>query len=78
MHELKTPITKGRIAVEMIEESSSKKTLIRAFERMNELIKELAYIERITTQSFKPKLEEKSIDTLIEESLKYYSQIERR
>ncbi len=54
----------------MIEESSSKKTLIRAFERMNELIKELAYIERITTQSFKPKLEEKSIDTLIEESLK--------
>ncbi len=70
MHELKTPITKGRIAVEMIEESSSKKTLIRAFERMNELIKELAYIERITTQSFKPKLEEKSIDTLIEESLK--------
>ncbi len=27
MHELKTPITKGRIAVEMIEESSRKKTL---------------------------------------------------
>jgi len=70
MHELKTPITKGRIAVEMIEDSSSKKMLISAFERMNELIQELAYIERITTQSFKPKLEEKSIDTIIEESLK--------
>ncbi len=56
MHELKTPITKGRIAVEMIEDGVSKRTLVRAFERMNELIKDLAYIERITTQSFKPKI----------------------
>jgi len=70
MHELKTPITKGRIAVEMIEDSSSKKMLINAFERMNELIKDLAYIERITTQSFKPKLEEKSIKEIIKQSLK--------
>ncbi|NPA60875.1 MAG: HAMP domain-containing histidine kinase [Epsilonproteobacteria bacterium] len=70
MHELKTPITKGRIAVEMIEDSSSKKTLIRAFERMNELIGELAYIERLTTQSFKPKLREVNIDEVLENSLK--------
>jgi len=70
MHELKTPITKGRIAVEMIEDGKSKKTLIKAFERMNELIGELAYIERITTQSFKPKLKEVNIDDIIEDSLK--------
>jgi len=70
MHELKTPITKGRIAVEMIEDGNSKKTLIRAFERMNELIGELAYIERITTQSFKPKLKEVNINDIIEDSLK--------
>ncbi len=69
MHELKTPITKGRIAVEMIEDGNSKKTLIRAFERMNELIGELAYIERITTQSFKPKLKEVNINDIIEDSL---------
>ncbi len=69
MHELKTPITKGRIAVEMIEDRNSKKTLIHAFERMNELIGELAYIERITTQSFKPKLKEVSINDIIEDSL---------
>ncbi len=69
MHELKTPITKGRIAVEMIEDGNSKKTLIRAFERMNELIGELAYIERITTQSFKPKLKEININDIIEDSL---------
>lgn len=69
MHELKTPITKGRIAIEMVEDSSSKKTLIRAFERMNELIGELAYIERLTTQSFQPQLKEVNIDDIIEESL---------
>ena len=50
MHELKTPITKGRIVVEMIEDEASKKILIRAFERMNELISELAEIERVTTK----------------------------
>ncbi len=57
MHELKTPITKGRIVAEMIEEEGTKKVLVRAFERMNELISELAEIERVTTQSFEPKFE---------------------
>ncbi|HFS82359.1 MAG TPA: HAMP domain-containing histidine kinase [Epsilonproteobacteria bacterium] len=61
MHELKTPITKGRIVVEMLEDENSKKLLVSAFERMNELISELAQIERVTTQSFEPNLEEISI-----------------
>jgi len=69
MHELKTPITKGRIVVEMIEDGNNKKTLIRAFERMNQLIGELAYIERLTTQSFEPKLKEVDINEIIENSL---------
>jgi len=57
MHELKTPITKGRIVVEMMEDEGTKKVLVRAFERMNELISELAEIERVTTQSFEPNFE---------------------
>jgi len=57
MHELKTPITKGRIVAEMLEDEGTKKILIRAFERMNELISELAEIERVTTQSFEPNFE---------------------
>ncbi|HHB93998.1 MAG TPA: HAMP domain-containing histidine kinase [Campylobacterales bacterium] len=69
MHELKTPITKGRIVVEMIEDGNNKKTLIRAFERMNQLIGELAYIERLTTQSFQPELREVNINDIIEKSL---------
>jgi two-component system OmpR family sensor kinase len=69
MHELKTPITKGRIVVEMIEDGNNKKTLIRAFERMNQLIGELAYIERLTTQSFQPQLKKVNINDILERSL---------
>jgi len=54
MHELKTPITKGRIVSETIDDPVAKKILIRAFERMNELISDLADVERITMYNFEP------------------------
>ncbi len=68
MHELKTPITKGRIVVEMLEDESIKKVLIRAFERMNELISELAELERVTTQSFEPNFEYIMLSEIIAQS----------
>lgn len=68
MHELKTPITKGRIAVEMLEDESTKKVLVRAFERMNELISELAEIERVTTQGFEPNFEYIMFSEIVNES----------
>ncbi len=69
MHELKTPITRGRIAIEMVEDGSSKEMLIRAFERMNELIDELAHVERLTTQGFQPYIQEVKIDNIINDSI---------
>lgn len=69
MHELKTPITKGRIAIEMVEDGSAKETLIRAFERMNQLIGELAHVERLTTQDFHPQIHDVSINTVIEDAI---------
>lgn len=68
MHELKTPITKGRIIVEMLEDEATKKVLVRAFERMNELISELAEIERVTAQSFEPNFEYIMLDEVIQKS----------
>jgi len=68
MHELKTPITKGRIVVEMLEDESIKKILIRAFERMNELITELAELEKVTTQSFEPNFEYVMLSEIVTES----------
>jgi len=70
MHELKTPITKGRIIVEMLEDENTKKVLISAFERMNELISQLAELERVTTQSFEPKFEYVLLSEIIEQSKK--------
>ena len=66
MHELKTPITKGRIIVEMIDDEMTKDILIRAFDRMNELILELAEIERVTTRSFEPNFEYVMLSEVIE------------
>lgn len=68
MHELKTPITKGRIIVEMIEDTQTKDILIRAFERMNKLISELAELERVTEQSFEPNFEYALLSDMIKES----------
>ena len=53
MHELKTPITKGRIVAENIEDMEDRDILIRAFERMNEIISNLAQLERITSNNIK-------------------------
>ncbi len=69
MHELKTPITRGRIAIEMVEDGTSKQTLIRAFERMNELIEELAYVEKLTTENFQPHMKKAHLNSIIEESI---------
>lgn len=58
MHELKTPITKGRISVEMIQDEKQKKRLIGVFEKLELLINEFASIEQITSgaglQNVKP------------------------
>ena len=49
MHELKTPITKGRITAEMIPEDKYQKRLISVFEKLEELINEFAAVEEATS-----------------------------
>jgi two-component system OmpR family sensor kinase len=49
MHELKTPITKGRITAEMIHDNKQKQRLITVFERLETMINEFASIESITS-----------------------------
>ena len=66
MHELKTPITKGRIIVETIDDPMAKQVLTNAFERMNELISDLAEVERITMYNFQPDLQETTLEAVIE------------
>ncbi len=68
MHELKTPITKGRIVVETIDDPMARKVLINAFERMNELISDLAEVERITMYNFTPKKSDTTLQEVFKET----------
>ncbi len=70
LHELKTPITKGRIIAESIEDVEDKEILIRAFERMNEIISNLAQIEKLTLKTQKLEPKETKLSTLINETKK--------
>ncbi len=63
MHELKTPITKGMISAEMLEDSKQKTRLISIFERLETLLNEFIAIEMITTGN---KLVKKSIYRLVD------------
>ncbi len=49
MHELKTPITKGRISAEMLPDSKNKDRLISVFEKLQNLIEEFITIEKISS-----------------------------
>ncbi len=49
MHELKTPITKGRFSVEMLEDTKYKSRLLNVFIRMEGLINEMALVEQIAS-----------------------------
>lgn len=53
MHELKTPITKGRIVTEMIHDTKAKNRLISIFMRLNAIIDDFAKIEEMSTKNYK-------------------------
>jgi len=86
MHELKTPIGKGRIIAEMLPDEKNKTRMHSIFERLNLLIDEFAKIEKITSSNFtlntKPykmsDLVEASIDLLMVEEPKKFIYLQIR
>ncbi|MGM0533682.1 MAG: ArsS family sensor histidine kinase [Campylobacterota bacterium] len=55
MHELKTPIAKGKIAVELLEDSSDKQLLKNVFSRMDTIVKNIATLEKAKTSVIRKK-----------------------
>jgi len=51
-HELNTPVTKGKILTEIVEDKKTKTMLDSIFSRLSSLLKELAQMEKITSQSY--------------------------
>lgn len=84
MHELKTPIGKGRLVSEMLPDEKNRARMHSIFERLNLLIDEFAKIEQITSKNYqlsiKPykasDLVEASIDLLMFENPKQHITIE--
>ena len=70
MHELKTPIAKGRIVSEMLNDEKQKERLDRIFIRLNMLIDEFARIERVSSRNIHLKIEPWPVSTLIHTGLK--------
>jgi two-component system OmpR family sensor kinase len=69
MHELKTPITKGRITAEMIESGKQKDRLINVFEKLELLINEFASIEQITSGAGIQNIRPARLIDIIDESI---------
>jgi len=69
MHELKTPIAKGRLMSEMLSDEKSKVRLHSIFERLNLLIDEFAKIEKITSKNFELHLNPYKMSDLLEASI---------
>ncbi len=68
MHELKTPIAKGRLVSEMLEDEKNKTRMHSIFERLNLLIDEFAKIEQITSKNFELTIKPYKMSDLLEAS----------
>ncbi|NOX14604.1 MAG: HAMP domain-containing histidine kinase [Epsilonproteobacteria bacterium] len=69
MHELKTPIGKGRIVSEMLEDEKAKNRLITIFERLDILIREFSKIEQLVSKSYTPNFKEYNLVNIMEHSI---------
>lgn len=67
-HELNTPVTKGKILAEVVEEPKTQKMLDSIFTRLSTLLKELAQMEKITSESFSIETKPIRIKELIDEA----------
>nr|WP_321265427.1 ArsS family sensor histidine kinase [uncultured Sulfurimonas sp.] len=69
MHELKTPIAKGRIVSELIDDEKQKSRLIIIFEKLNILIDDFAKVEQIVSNNYTPNIYRCKVDAIVNKSI---------
>jgi len=69
MHELKTPIGKGRIVAEMLGDEKAKGRLISIFERLDLLINEFSKIEQIVSKNYSIQLKEYNLVDIVDSAV---------
>ena len=65
MHELKTPIAKGRIVSELIDNEKQKGRIITIFEKLNSLIDDFAKVEQVVSENYEPIMHHYSMNKII-------------
>ena len=68
MHELKTPIGKGRIVSEMVQNSTHKTRLIAIFERLDMLINEFGKIEQLLSKNYALNYQESYFSNILDQA----------
>jgi len=66
MHELKTPIAKGKIVSELIDDEKQKTRISHIFDKLNFLIDDFAKVEQVVSQNFSTNLQTYTISEIIE------------
>ncbi|MBN1838479.1 MAG: HAMP domain-containing histidine kinase [Campylobacterales bacterium] len=69
MHELKTPIGKGRIVSEMLEDETAKKRLVNVFGRLDLLIAEFSKVEQLSAKHYDLHVKEYTLLYVIEQAI---------
>ena len=68
MHELKTPIGKGRIVSEMVQNPTHKTRLIAIFERLDMLINEFGKIEQLLSKNYALNYQESYFSNVLDQA----------
>lgn len=69
MHELKTPITKGKLAAEMIEDATYTNILQNVFKRQEVLLEEFSRIEKLSADELKLDIKRYHIEDVVDYAL---------
>ena len=69
MHELKTPIAKGRIVVSLVEDSVQQRRLRMIFEKLEYLIDDFAKVEEIVSGNYRLNRQHYRVSTIVENAL---------
>lgn len=69
MHELKTPIAKGRIVSELLDDNKQKDRMINIFDKLNSLINDFSKIEQIVSKNYQLNKYSISINKILEKSI---------
>jgi len=69
MHELKTPIAKGRIVSELVEDDIQKDRLILIFEKLDFLINDFAKVEKVVSNNYELNKRKFNLEEIVKNAL---------